>query len=166
MTKPNEDRDAAIVVGGRKENGETRWGMLLVLFMRIVAALWIAQGLAQWRLVLMSPTPLFDQVSRPIGVAIAAFAVLDILAGVGLWLAAAWGGVVWLLVTIGQIAVAFMMPDFFPGGRIVALLDATLIALYLFLTWQAGREPERRSRTGRAATRLWTRSWDRLLKRR
>lgn len=157
MNRPTDDRDAAIVIGGRKDPGETRWGMLLVLFMRIVAMLWIVQGLAQWRLVLMAPAPLFDQVARPVGVAVVAFAVLDILAGVGLWLAAAWGGVVWLLVTLGQIGVSFLLPDFFAGGRIVAVLDAVLIALYLFLTWQAGREPRRRSRTSRAATRAWRR---------
>lgn len=154
-----DDRDAAIVVGGRKETGQTRWSMLLVVFMRIVAALWIAQGLSQWALVLLSPTPLFDHVSRAVGVAVAAFAVLDILAGVGLWLASAWGGVVWLLATLAKIAVAVLVPEFFSGGPLVAALDALLILLYLFLTWQAGREPERRSKTKRAASRLWTRSW-------
>jgi len=29
----------------------TRWGMILVVFMRLMAGLWLAQGLVEWSLV-------------------------------------------------------------------------------------------------------------------
>ncbi|MCB1544448.1 MAG: hypothetical protein KDJ30_09305, partial [Rhodoblastus sp.] len=54
---------------------------------------------------------------------------------------------------------AFLMPDFFGGGLLVVALDVILIGMYLLLTYEAGREPDRRSAPRRAATRLWNRSW-------
>ena len=63
------------------------------------------------------------------------------------------------LVALSQILVAFLMPDFFGGGLLVVALDVILIGMYLLLTYEAGREPDRRSAPRRAATRLWNRSW-------
>lgn len=154
------DVGAAIRIGEKaRDPRATRWGLLLVIFMRVAAALWILQGLVQWQIVLTAPSDLFSRVPTATSVAIVYFAVMDLLAAVGLWLATPWGGILWLLVALSQIVVAFALPDFFGGGRLVVLLDALLIALYLFLTYEAGREPQRRSAPRRAATRLWNRSW-------
>lgn len=154
------DAGAAIRIGDKAlDPNATRWGLLLVIFMRVVAALWILQGLVQWQIVLTAPSDLFSRAPAATGVAIVYFAVMDLLAAVGLWLATPWGGILWLMVALSQIVVAFALPDFFGGGRLVVLLDALLIALYLFLTYEAGREPERRGASRRAATRLWNRSW-------
>jgi len=161
VTKPQDiDSGAAIRLGEKMlDPNATRWGMLLVLFMRVVAGLWILQGLVQWQIVLTAPSDLFSTIPTPTAVAIVYFAVMDLLAAVGLWLATAWGGVLWLLVALSQILVAFLMPDFFGGGLLVVALDVILIGMYLLLTYEAGREPERRSAPRRAATRLWNRSW-------
>ena len=159
------DSGAAIRLGEKAHDpNETRWGMLLVLFMRTVAGLWILQGLVQWQIVLTASGALFDRVSTSTGVGIVYFAVMDLLAAVGLWLATPWGGVLWLLVALSQIVVALAMPTFFDGGALVIILDVLLIGLYLLLTFEAGREPQRRSAPRRLATRLWTNSlriWDR-----
>jgi hypothetical protein len=154
--RPMIDRDAAIVLGAREDKNATRWGMLLVAFMRIVGLMWIAQGLAQWHLLLTAHDPLFDHVSRVMGGLVLAFAVFNPLAGVGLWLAASWGGIVWLIAAMAQIAVAIFEPAFFSGAALVAVLDGFLIALYLFLTYRAGQEPGRPSAPRRLATRLWS----------
>lgn len=154
------DSGAAIRIGEKaRDPRATRWGMLLVLFMRVVAGLWILQGLMQWHIVLTAPASLFDKTPATTGVAVVYFAVMDLLAAVGLWLATAWGGVLWLLVALSQVVVAFALPNFFGGGLLVVALDALLIGLYLLLTYEAGREPLRRARPRRAATRLWNNSW-------
>ena len=44
------------------------------------------------------------------------FAVIDLVAAVGLWLAAAWGAVVWLTAAISMVAVELFFPQVF-GGR-------------------------------------------------
>ena len=134
MTRPQDmDSGAAIRLGERTlDPNATRWGMLLVLFMRVVAGLWILQGLVQWQIVLTAPTDLFSTIPKPTAVAIVYFAVMDLLAAVGLWLATAWGGVLWLLVALSQILVAFLMPDFFGGSRIGSFQNPNRIASLTF----------------------------------
>ena len=148
------DSGAAIRLGDKAADaGETRWGMLLVLFMRIVAAMWIMQGLTQWQVVLMAEGSLFDQVGSSIGIAVVFFAVMDLVAAVGMWLATPWGGVLWLLVSASQIVVSIVMPNFFAGGRLVVALNIVLLLIYLVLTYQAGRDPAEARRAPRRASR-------------
>lgn len=123
-------------------NGATPWGHLLTLFMRIVAVFWLLQGLMQWRIVLTASKPIFDEVSSGAAIAIVFFAVLDLVAGVGLWLATPWGGVLWLLIAAAQIFVTMSVPDFFVGGPWLIALDLVLIVLYFVLTFEAGRDVE------------------------
>jgi nicotinamide riboside transporter PnuC len=108
-----------------------------VIFMRLLALIWIAQGLAQWSAVLLPSQPLFDKVSQVWGGAVIFFAVLDPVAAVGLWLATPWGGVLWLFSAIAQIFVAAAIPDFFSMTWIAA--NIFLIVIYFGLTWRAGR---------------------------
>lgn len=144
MTDEDEDRALdAIVLGDRGlPADETRWGLLLVLFMRMVAALWVYQGLVQWHVILSAEQSIFDVLPVTTTVAIVFFAVLDLLAAVGMWLAAPWGGVIWLLTAVAQAVVAIALPDFFASGRIAIGLDLVLLTLYFFLTFKAGQRPE------------------------
>ncbi|MCB1544447.1 MAG: hypothetical protein KDJ30_09300, partial [Rhodoblastus sp.] len=77
MSKPQDmDSGAAIRLGEKAlDPNATRWGMLLVLFMRVVAGLWILQGLVQWQIVLTAPSDLFSTIPTPTAVAIVYFAV-------------------------------------------------------------------------------------------
>ena len=70
------------------------------------------------------------------------FAVLDLVAGVGLWLATPWGGVLWLLIASAQIFLTLSMPGFFVGGYWLIGVNAVLIAMYFALTFEAGRDVE------------------------
>ena len=144
MINPNDNRASdAIVLGERAKNAdETRWGMLLVLFMRIVAVLWVYQGLVQWHVILSAEQSIFDVLPVQTTIAVVFFAVLDLLAAVGMWLAAPWGGVLWLLTAIAQAFVAVLLPDFFAGGHIVIGLDCILLVLYFVLTFKASQRSD------------------------
>jgi hypothetical protein len=139
-----EDPGRAIRVGDPSQGGgdATKWGQLLTRFMRIMAAFWIVQGLMQWRVMLTADLPLFDFMPQSAAFAIIFFAVLDLVAGVGLWLATPWGGVLWLLIASAQIFVAVSMPGFFAGGYWLIGVDLVLIALYFIITFEAGRDYE------------------------
>ena len=140
-----QDRDDAIRLRDKPSAADpTRWGILLVIFMRLIAVLWIVQGLAQWQVMLFVDGMLFDRVSTPVGIAVIFFSVVDLLAAVGLWLATPWGGVLWILVAFAQCVVAIALPDFFEGGRLVVALNAVLVGLYLFVTYMAANEGEER----------------------
>ncbi len=146
---PGKDRrvvpyeaEAAIRVGASaREQIETRWGLILVVFMRLLAALWIAQGLAQWAAFILPADELFDGMTTAQTAAVMFFSVIDLLAAVGLWLATPWGGVLWLFAAISQIFVAVGVRH--AASELKAGADLLLIALYFALTWQAGKVSRR-----------------------
>lgn len=127
----------------RKAGSSIAWGLVLVVFMRLLAVAWVIQGLIQWAGVLLPQEALFDQVTMAFGAAVIFFAVFDLVAAVGLWLASPWGGAIWLFVALAQILVTIAIPGFFSTAWISA--DILLIALYFFLTWQAGHSAPPRS---------------------
>ena len=122
------------------ENNETRWGLMLVVFMRLLAGLWVVQGLLQWSVFLLPHDVVFDRQSGARTAAMIFFCVLDLLAAVGLWLATPWGGVLWLFAAVSQIFISFTLSHFFSPVWTVA--DGVLILLYFALTWQAGKSGE------------------------
>ena len=134
---------AAIVLKapGRCEEG-TRFGFALLAFMRVIAAVWIVQGLLQWTAVLstgadgLSP---FAALTPPAMVAAVFFAVVDFVAAIGLWLAAPWGGVIWLVAALAQVFVLVRMPGFFDHPLVVGLVDVALVAAYFALLWTAAQ---------------------------
>jgi hypothetical protein len=138
-----DDPYRAIRVGDPGLAGEaTKWGHLLTRFMRLIAVFWLLQGLLQWQAVLTAQKPIFDTMPQSAALAIIFFSVLDLIAGVGLWLATPWGGVLWLLIASAQIFVAASMPRFFAGGYWLIGVDLVLIVLYFALTFEAGRDFE------------------------
>ena len=133
------DSGAAIRLGepARIAGEENRTGLLLVVYMRLLAGLWVIQGLLQWSAILLPSEPFVDNVSALRGGAVIFFAIYDLVAAVGLWLAAPWGGIIWLLGAIAQIFVALWLAGFFSLLWIGA--NVILIVIYFGLTWQAGR---------------------------
>jgi Family of unknown function (DUF6163) len=137
-TAARPDSGAAIRLGEpvRIASEENRAGLFLVVFMRLLAGLWVIQGLLQWSAILLPPEPLFDNVSALRGAAVIFFATVNLVAAVGLWLATPWGGVIWLLGAIAQILVALALPGFFSMLWIGAII--VLIVIYFRLMWRAG----------------------------
>ena len=130
--------DAAIKLGtSARERAETRWGLILVIFMRCLAALWIVQGLLQWSAFMLPRDELFDHLRVSQSAAVMFFSVIDFLAAVGLWLATPWGAILWLFAALSQIFVAMSVRHVFDSVWIVS--DVALIVVYFALTWQAGR---------------------------
>jgi len=138
-----DDPYRAIRVGDPGAASEaTKWGYLLTLFMRVMAGFWMLQGLAQWFALLTAPQSIFDTAPQGGALAVVFFGVLDLVAGVGLWLATPWGGVLWLLIASAQIFVAASLPALFAGGYFLVAADLVLIGVYFWLTYEAGRDFE------------------------
>lgn len=131
---------AAIVLNQGSLAGETnKAGLYLVLFMRFAAALWIVEGLLHWDTVLSSATDGRSPIlSMPFAdmAAIVFFAIIDLIASVGLWLATPWGGVIWLVSAGAQILVAVLLPDFYPDRWLIVAANLVLVSLYMVLTWR------------------------------
>ncbi len=141
-TSQPPESDAAIRVGlSARDQYATRWGLILVVYMRLLAVLWILQGLREWSMFVLPHDAVFDRLSAGQTSAVIYFAVIDLLAAVGLWLATPWGGVLWLFAAVSQIFVAAAVGHVFTPLWIA--IDICLIAIYFGLTWQASRTARR-----------------------
>lgn len=117
--------------------------VLLVIFMRVVAVLWIGEGLVEWAAVLADQDgTVFATASVQRISAIVFFCILDLIAAVGLWLATPWGGVVWLVTVGGQLLSLALLPGFWTHPWLLALRNIVLVASYLALAWLAARQEE------------------------
>jgi hypothetical protein len=130
----------------QSEDGETggqKWPFWLVVFLRAMAAVSLIKGLYHWAVVcgINAPFPSgFDSYPTPYQVATVFFAVIDLVAGVGLWLAAPWGAVVWLTSVISMAAVEVLFPQIYGGHTWIVVVEAVLLAVYLALALLAARE--------------------------
>ncbi|HZC56529.1 MAG TPA: DUF6163 family protein [Xanthobacteraceae bacterium] len=119
------------------------WTEYLVLFLRIMAGVSMVKGLYHWSRVCgigASPDEAFESHTIAWQTATVFFAVLDLVAAVGLWLAAAWGAVVWLTSVVSMAAVEVFFPGVYGGNFFIVLVELTLLGLYLYLAIMAARE--------------------------
>jgi hypothetical protein len=121
----------------------SRWTRSLVLFLRVMAMISMLKGLYHWAQVVgigFAETPPFENHSIAWQTATVFFAVIDLVAAVGLWLAAAWGAVIWLTSVASLLAVEIFFPQVFGGGWLTGLLEGALLALYLWLALKSAQE--------------------------
>src|SRR6266700_1416926 len=129
-------------IGGRLDV----WARRLVMFLRAMAGLSMIKGLYHWAVVcgINAPTPGgFADYPTPYQSATVFFAVIDLVAAVGLWLAAPWGAVVWLTSVISMAAVEALFPQIYGGRPWVIAVEAVLLAAYLSLALLSAREQSR-----------------------
>lgn len=119
------------------------WTERLIVFVRIMAGVALLKGLYHWAMVCgiwPGSEAAFDDAPLSWKAATIFFAVIDLVAAVGLWLAAAWGGVVWLTAAISMAAVEVFFPQVFGGHSVVVLAEAAAVGAYLTLALYAARE--------------------------
>jgi uncharacterized protein DUF6163 len=120
-----------------------KWSRRLVLFLRVMAGLSLLKGLYHWAVICGVGAPFpsgFDSYPTPYQVATVFFAIIDPVAGVGLWLAAPWGAVVWLTSVISMAAVELLFPQIFGGSVWLVAMELVLLGTYLGLAVMAARE--------------------------
>jgi len=131
------------VHAGKTPNASGTWAEYLVLFLRIMAGVSLVKGLYHWSQVCgigAPPDGGFESHSIAWQTATVFFAVIDLVAAVGLWLAAAWGAVVWLTAVVSMAVVEVFFPQVYGGSMFIVLVEMTLLAVYLWLAIFAARE--------------------------
>jgi Family of unknown function (DUF6163) len=144
MNESRQVRTLDPVHAGESEARTARWSQWLVLFLRVMAGLSLLKGLYHWAIVCGIGAPNhsgFDAYPLPYQVATAFFAVIDLVAAVGLWLAAPWGAVIWLTSVISMIAVELLLPQIYGGNIPIIVVEFILLGIYLFLAIMSAREP-------------------------
>jgi hypothetical protein len=131
------------VHAGKTANASGSWAEYLVLFLRIMAGVSLIKGLYHWAQVCgigATADGGFESHTVAWQTATVFFAVIDLVAAVGLWLAAAWGAVVWLTGVVSMAVVEVFFPQVYGGSSVVVLVESTLLAVYLWLAIFAARE--------------------------
>jgi hypothetical protein len=140
---PAQVRNIEPVHAGVEKTEEGRWTKWLVWFLRAMAALSMLKGLYHWSVVLGISEATdngFAGHSLPWQTATVFFAVIDLVAAVGLWLAAVWGAVVWLTAAVSMAAVEVFFPQVYGGRLLVVGGEIALLCCYLVLALKSARE--------------------------
>jgi len=119
------------------------WTEYLVLFLRLMAVVSLIKGLYHWAQVCgigAGPDGGFQAHTVAWQAATVLFAVLDLVAAVGLWLAAAWGAVVWLTAVVSMAVVEVFFPKIYGGSVFIVFIEMTLLGMYLWLAIVSARE--------------------------
>jgi len=140
-------RDHAIsadaISSARVETSDNAWTRRLVLFLRIMAMVSMAKGLYHWAEVtgfLGGEDEAFEGQTLAWQASTVYFAVIELVAAVGLWLATPWGAVVWLITVVSMAVIELMFPAVYGGSVLVVAFEALMLAAYLALAWMASRE--------------------------
>jgi Family of unknown function (DUF6163) len=134
---------AAAMAPERMEADENAWTRRLVLFLRAMAILSIIKGLYHWAQVtgfIGGEEEAFENQSMAWQTATIYFAVIELVAAVGLWLATPWGAVVWLTTVVSMAVIELMFPQIYGGSLLVVAFEALMLAGYLALAWLAASE--------------------------
>ena len=133
----------AAISSDRRESGENVWTRRLVIFLRLMAVLSVVKGLYHWAEVtgfVGGEDDAFENQPMAWQTATVYFAVIELVAAVGLWLATPWGAVVWLTTVVSMAVIELMFPAIYGGGLAVVGMETVLLAAYLALAWMAARE--------------------------
>ena len=143
----DQARDNAISVSAissdRIEPDDNAWTRRLVIFLRIMAVVSVAKGLYHWAQVtgfVGGEEEALENQSMAWQTATIYFAVIELVAAVGLWLATPWGAVVWLTTVVSMAVIELMFPAIYGGSLTVVGLEAVMLAAYLALAWMSARE--------------------------
>jgi hypothetical protein len=151
---PSRDHamSAVAISSERIEIDNNAWTRRLVLFLRIMAVVSVTKGLYHWAQVtgfVGAEEEAFENQALAWQTATVYFAVIELVAAVGLWLATPWGAVVlatpwgavvWLTTVVSMAVIELMFPAIYGGSLMVVTLEAVMLAAYLALAWMAARE--------------------------
>jgi hypothetical protein len=129
--------------GGQERHRNGPWTEWLVRFLRLIAAISMIEGLYHWAAVCGIRSGLeggFVAQTLPWQAATIFFAIIDLVASVGLWLAAPWGAVVWLTSSVSMIVVQMLFPQVYGVQMELVAAELVFILVYLVLAFLAARE--------------------------
>lgn len=121
------------------------WTERLVLFLRVMALGSILKGLYHWAAVcgFIGNQGGFEAHTQAWQATTVFFSVIDLVAAVGLWLAAPWGAVVWLTSTVTMIMIQLFFDQVYGTRIFVVGIGLLAILGYLVLSLLAARENQR-----------------------
>jgi hypothetical protein len=115
------------------------WNSILVWFLRAMSVFQLAKGIFHWGILLGlgdTDAGAFINATYQYQMITVYFAVLDPVAGVGLWLTSSWGAVLWLLAAASQILMVAGFQGIYIHLWPLMVVEAVFVVGYLWLTWK------------------------------
>lgn len=139
--RPGTQQGFAEVLKSDEAASGLQWDVVLVWFLRAMAIVWLVTGIGHWAILLgvfpgdapFEGRPLSHQATTIY------FAIIDLVAAVGLWLTSTWGGVMWLLAVMSDLILAIFFPQIIGHGLVTVVAMVTLVATYFAISWLAAR---------------------------
>jgi hypothetical protein len=121
------------------------WTGRLAWYLRVMACVSMLKGLYHWAAVcgIIGEEGGFEAHVQSWQATTVYFAVIDLVAAVGLWLMAPWGAVVWLTSTVSMIVVHVFFDQVYGTDIMVIGAGGAAIVTYLVLAALAAREHPR-----------------------
>lgn len=119
------------------------WSILLILYLRAMALLLMGGGVIYWaRIVGVVEWRGYWFWEMPVAMqgAIVFFAVLDLVAAIGLWLTVSWGTVMWLFRCFCQIVMHTVFSDLYGRRPYEITFYLLTILIYAGLTYLMNKE--------------------------
>src|ERR1700685_690983 len=141
-TSRDNAMSVAAISSERIESDENLWTRRLVFFLRIMAVVSVIKGLYHWAQVtgfIGGEEDAFETQPMAWQTATVYFAVIELVAAVGLWLATPWGAVVWLTTVVSMAVIELMFPGIYGGSLMVVGFEALMLGAYLALGWVGRR---------------------------
>jgi hypothetical protein len=135
---PDNPIDAAI---GSDSIDFGPWQTRLVFFQRIAGGFMIIKGLIHWAILFTGAS--FYALPVEARGATVFFAVIDLIAGVALWLGSAWGAALWLFAVLSQIVSGLLFLEFSDTMIVLTMIELVLVAVYVVIRYMAYREEQR-----------------------
>lgn len=112
--------------------------VLLLWYLRAMAGVFLLSGLGNWAVILGADGGSFEDLPVHVQGAVIYFALIEVIAAVGLWCGAAWGVTAWLFAAVAALVMQVGFSDLFGASWAVATFHVLTIAGYIGLAWWTG----------------------------
>jgi hypothetical protein len=123
------------------------WQQRLVQFQRVAGGFMIVKGLTHWTSLFGSGdgmTSHFQRLPVDAQAATVFFAVIDLVAGVALWLGSAWGAMLWLLAAGAQVLAGVLVLEVSGLDVLLTIVEVLLVAGYVLIRFMVHVEAGQR----------------------
>jgi hypothetical protein len=122
------------------------WRRKLTLYKRGVGGFMIVKGLSHWATLFGAGNgagSYFQELPIDAQAATVFFAVIDLVAGVSLWLASTWGAILWLVAAGMQVLANMIVLELTGFQVLFTLIQLLLVAGYVIIRFQVHLETSR-----------------------
>jgi uncharacterized membrane protein (DUF2068 family) len=120
------------------------WQRRLANFHRIAGAFMILKGLLHWATLFGLDGTDFMREAAAAQSSIVFFAIVDLAAGVALWLGSPWGASLWLMTVAAQLLADVVYIEHSGMMVVLSIVEILLVAVYVLLRFRAHSEKHSR----------------------